>query len=64
MANNTLHDLGMTIINFWIIIDNKRTSSHLQCNAKDTTLLWLAKSCGIKSAQDAFPLIFNAFWDP
>jgi len=27
-------------------------------------MLGLAKSCGIKSAQDAFPLILNAFCDP
>jgi len=62
MANNTLHDLGITRINFYIIINNKRTASNLQMQCQGYHMLWLANSCGTKkNAQDAFPLIFNAF---
>jgi hypothetical protein len=53
---------GLQELIFYIIINNKRTASNLQCNAKDTTCFgWRIVVEQKKNAQDAFPLIFNAF---
>jgi hypothetical protein len=36
VVDNTLHDLGITIIKFCIVIDNKKKPNNLQCDANDT----------------------------
>jgi hypothetical protein len=64
MQWQTIHYMiwGLQELIFYIIINNKRTASNLQCNAKDTTCFgWRIVVEQKKNAQDAFPLIFNAF---